>query len=60
MSKSAIDRGNRPADRENEGASQIKNRHERFDGDHDRLARESLECRMKARSGTGSPIRKPV
>ena len=53
----AIDRGNRPADRENEGAPQVKNMHEGFNGDHDGSARESLMHRAESKRYGISPIR---
>ncbi|MGO4741533.1 hypothetical protein AB4099_33820 [Bosea sp. 2KB_26] len=37
-----MDCGNRPADRENEGAAQIEKSHKGFDGDHDGSACEIL------------------
>ncbi|MGO4677419.1 hypothetical protein AB4Z40_31470 [Bosea sp. 2YAB26] len=45
-----MDCGNRPADRENEGAAQVEKSHKGFDGDHDGSA-----CEKSYRIGTKAP-----
>src|SRR3546814_4461396 len=54
--EAAIDRGNRAADRENEGAPQVKKTHEGFNGDHDSSPRKSITRRQIGRENFGTPV----
>src|SRR3546814_5126228 len=53
--EAAIDRGNRAADREHEGALQVKKTHEGFNGDHDRSHRKSITRRPQKTSARAKP-----
>src|SRR3546814_7566184 len=53
--EAAIDRVNRAADRENEGAPQVKKTHEGFNGDHDSSPRKSITRRPQKTSARAKP-----